>query len=157
MCSPFRDLRFPLGSGITNRGSWQSSQEACPWNGPKFVQLTREQDLRPRERMSGPELIRLMGMSDEEWDHFSQGSPVRRAKYVGFLRNVAVALGNWGAEEAVPVLARALASSEALVRGHAAWALGRIGTPQARAAIEVRLEIEPDATVRQELALALGR
>jgi hypothetical protein len=44
---------------------------------------------------------------------------------------VAVALGNWGSPEAVPVLATALHDDEPLVRGHAAWALGRIGTEAA--------------------------
>jgi epoxyqueuosine reductase QueG len=44
-----------------------------------------------------------MGMSEAEWDEFSRGSAIRRAGYTGFRRNVAVALGNWGQEEAVPV------------------------------------------------------
>jgi epoxyqueuosine reductase len=37
------------------------------------------------------------------------------------LRNVAVALGNWGSPEAVPVLIAALSDAEPLVRAHAAW------------------------------------
>jgi len=70
------------------------------------------------------------------------------------LRNVAVALGNWGAPEAVPALTRALEDPEPLVRGHAAWALGRIGTAEARAALEVRLARERDGAVLEELDLA---
>ncbi|HEX2189519.1 MAG TPA: HEAT repeat domain-containing protein, partial [Longimicrobiaceae bacterium] len=71
------------------------------------------------------------------------------------LRNVAVALGNWGAPEAVPALAVALNDEEPLVRGHAAWALGRIGTEAAWAALAGRADVEEDARVREEIAAAL--
>jgi len=69
---------------------------------------------------------------------------------------VAVALGNWGAPEAVLALAIALNDEEPLVRGHAAWALGRIGTEAARQAPRGREEVEEDAWVREEVAAALG-
>ncbi|HEX8830860.1 MAG TPA: HEAT repeat domain-containing protein, partial [Longimicrobium sp.] len=69
-------------------------------------------------------------------------------------RNVAVALGNWGSPDAVPALALALNDEEALVRGHAAWALGRIGTEAARQALSGRAEVEEDAWVREEIAAA---
>jgi epoxyqueuosine reductase len=148
-----RELRPLIGNRIFG---CDICQEVCPWNGGKFVQLTRERDLLPREGMSGPELIRLMGMTEESWDRFSQGSPVRRAKRAGFLRNVAVALGNWGAAEAVMVLVRALGDEEPLVRGHAAWALGRIGTVEARAALAEHVRVEDDVWIREELKLALA-
>jgi epoxyqueuosine reductase len=75
----------------------------------------------------GPALVELMHMSEDTWDAFSRGSPIRRAGYEGFLRNVAVALGNWGSPEARPALEDALRSESELVREHAAWALERIG------------------------------
>ncbi len=81
---------------------------------------------------SAPALLDLMAMDEAAWDEFSRGSAIRRVKRAGFLRNVAVALGNWGSPEAVPALVRALEDPEPLVRGHAAWVLGRIGTAQAR-------------------------
>jgi epoxyqueuosine reductase len=68
---------------------------------------------------------------------------------------VAVALGNWGAPEAVPALEAALNDEEALVRGHAAWALGRIATEAARQALRGRAEVEEDCSVREEIAVAL--
>ncbi|HEU0016491.1 MAG TPA: HEAT repeat domain-containing protein [Longimicrobium sp.] len=71
------------------------------------------------------------------------------------MRNVAVALGNWGSPEAVPALAVALNDEEPLVRGHAAWALGRIGTEAARQALRGRAEGEDDAWVREEIEIAL--
>ena len=73
------------------------------------------------------------------------------------LRNVAVALGNWGSPEAVPVLAAALADEEPLVRGHAAWVLRRIGTEAARQALRGREEVGDDVWVREEIGAALGQ
>ena len=56
------------------------------------------------------------------------GSPIRRVRRAGFLRNVCVALGNRGEAAAVPALVRTLTDDpESLVRGHAAWALGEVG------------------------------
>ena len=105
--------------------------------------------------MEGPELIEWMGMTQEEFSRRFKGSAVKRTKRRGLLRNVAIALGNWGSPEAVPALAAALYDEEALVRGHAAWALGRIGTEAARQALSGRAELEEDPWVREEIALAL--
>jgi epoxyqueuosine reductase len=104
-----------------------------------------------------PSLVELMAMSDAEWDLFTRGSAIRRAGYAGLRRNVAVALGNWGVEEAVPVLVEALGDAEPLVRGHAAWALGETPSPSASAALAERLSVEDDSWVREELELALAR
>ena len=98
----------------------------------------------------------LIAMDEAAWDEFSRASAIRRGKRAGFLRNVAVALGNWGSAEAVPALVRALEDPEPLVRGHAAWALGRIRTAESRAALQVRAEVERDPWVCAELEAALG-
>jgi epoxyqueuosine reductase len=69
-------------------------------------------------------------MTRGQWDAWTRGSAIRRAGYAGFRRNVAVAMGNWLAAvaeppaEAVAALGDALEDEEALVREHAAWALG---------------------------------
>jgi epoxyqueuosine reductase len=68
-----------------------------------------------------------------------------------------------GSPEAVPALAVALNDEEPLVRGHAAWALGRIGAEAARRALRAlralrgREEGEADAWVREEIAAALDQ
>jgi epoxyqueuosine reductase len=98
-----------------------------------------------------------MRMTYEEWDEWTRGSAMRRSGYGGLKRNVAVALGNWGGEEAVPVLRAALCDPSAVVRGHSAWALGQIGTESARAALLERLADEADASVRTEVEAALGQ
>ena len=69
-------------------------------------------------------MIELMGMDQAGFSRRFKSSPVKRTKRRGLLRNVAVALGNWGSPEAVPLLAAALHDEEPLIRGHAAWALG---------------------------------
>jgi epoxyqueuosine reductase len=131
----------------------QTSQEVCPWN--SFASDTAEESFLPRAGVDGASLIELMGMTQEEFSRRFKGSAVKRTKRRGLLRNVAVALGNWGSSEAVPVLATALNDEEPLVRGHAAWALGRIGTEEAMQALRGRAEVEEDGWVREEVALAL--
>jgi epoxyqueuosine reductase QueG len=71
---------------------------------PQFVQLTSEEAFWPRRGVHGERLIELTGMTQEEFSRRFKNSPVKRAKRRGLLRNVAVALGNWGSPEAVPVL-----------------------------------------------------
>jgi epoxyqueuosine reductase len=147
-----RELRPLIGNRIYG---CDICQEVCPWNAPKFVQITPEEAFWPREGVHGARLIELMGMDQEEFSRRFRKSPVKRAKRRGLMRNVAVALGNWGSPEAVPVLAAALDDHEPLIRGHAAWALGRIGTDAALEARRGRLAIEEDAWVRSELELEL--
>ena len=127
----------------------------CPHNSPKFVQITSEEAFWPRHGVHGEGLVELMGMDQAEFSRRFKNSPVKRAKRRGLLRNVAVALGNWGAAEAVPALVRALSDDEPLVRGHAAWALGRIGTAAAVEALRGRAGVEEDGWVREEIAAAL--
>jgi epoxyqueuosine reductase len=148
-----RELRPLIGNRIFG---CDICQEVCPWNQPKFVQITGEKDFASRINDESRSLMKLMRMSEEEWDVFSRGSAIRRAKRSGFLRNVAVALGNWGSPEAVPVLSDALRDLEPLVRGHAAWALGRIGTEEAKTALRDALTLECDRWVVEEMMLALG-
>ena len=119
------------------------------------MQLTSEEAFWPRQGVHGANLIELMGMTQEDFSRRFKGSPVKRAKRRGLLRNVAVGLGNWGSPEAVPVLAAALSDGDTLVRGHAAWALGRIGSEGARQALKGRVQLEEDPWVREEIELAL--
>jgi epoxyqueuosine reductase len=130
-------------------------QEVCPWN-ERFAQPAEEEAYATREGLDGPSLVelaeKLLSIDDDEFRNVFRDSPITRAKRTGFLRNVCVALGNWGASEAVPVLVRALADGEALVRGHAAWALGRVDTREARDTLLEFSRRETDASVREEIA-----
>ena len=98
--------------------------------------------------------VELLEMSEREFlDRFA-GTSIMRAKRVGMQRNACVALGNSGDEASVPALCRALAAGEPLVRGHAAWALGRIGGAAAGAALARASLRETDAAVLEEIGAA---
>jgi hypothetical protein len=111
----------------------------------------------------GPTLVELlrMALDEDAWEAFSRGSAIRRAGRAGFARNVCVALGNWLAEEdeppseAVTVLLEALSEPAPLVRGHAAWALGRSPSVAACSELEWRASVEEDLWVRSEIMFAL--
>ncbi|MGE5304760.1 MAG: tRNA epoxyqueuosine(34) reductase QueG [Alphaproteobacteria bacterium] len=128
-------------------------QEICPYNVKALP--TKETAFAPREGLYAPDLIPLLSLTVEEFRRRFHNSPIRRAKRRGLLRNVAVALGNLKSREAVPALVGALDDEEALVRGHAAWALGQIGTAEAEAGLQKRRLRETDASVKEEIDAAL--
>jgi epoxyqueuosine reductase len=104
-----------------------------------------------------PALLPLLNITEEEFRQRFRGSPVKRARRSGLRRNVAVALGNLADPVAVPDLMIALDDGDdPLVRGHAAWALGRIGGDDAHRGLQHRLTHERDPWVREEITLALS-
>jgi epoxyqueuosine reductase len=102
-----------------------------------------------------PRLEELLALDEDSFRARFASSAVWRTRRSGLLRNVCIALGNIADRTSVPALATALDDLEALVRGHAAWALGRLGGAAARAHLEQALSCETDAWVRDECALAL--
>ena len=129
-------------------------QEVCPYN--VKAEPTTDQAYQPKTGLHAPQLIPLLSLDQEAFRIRFRGSPILRAKRRGLLRNVAVALGNIQSPEALPALIGALDDDEALVRGHVAWALGRIGGAQAAAALQRRLVTEQDGEVIGEIEEALG-
>ena len=100
-------------------------QDVCPWN--RRAAVTGEPDFAPR--WAAPPLEKLASLTEQEFDEMFRSSPVRRARYCGFLRNVAVAMGNSRHPKFREALEKLAASSDALVREHALWALEEIGEP----------------------------
>jgi epoxyqueuosine reductase len=101
-------------------------QLVCPWN--RYAQLSVESDFAPRHGLESPALVDLFGWSEAQWSERTAGSALRRPGYAGWLRNIAVALGNAAASTAVIESLRGRAShASALVREHVAWALARHG------------------------------
>ena len=128
-------------------------QDVCPVNRKAAESL--EPAFRQRHDFGAPALIPLLDIDDEGFRERFRKSPIKRAKRVGLQRNVCVALGNIGDVGAVPPLAGALKSQDAVVREHAAWALGRIGGPEAVDALSAALDVEDDPSVRREVELSL--
>lgn len=100
-------------------------QSVCPWP-RRFAQPTRADFLRFDPEGAIPRLLDLITLSDDGFRARFRRTPLWRAKRRGLLRNVAVALGNWGDPQAIPALRRALDDPEPLIREHAAWALAQI-------------------------------
>jgi epoxyqueuosine reductase len=101
-------------------------QLVCPWN--RYARATDEPDFAPRHGLDAPQLTDLFAWSEPEWSERTTGSALRRPGYLGWLRNIAVALGN--APSSSPVLhalqSRAGHLSE-LVAEHVRWALTQHG------------------------------
>jgi len=139
------ELRPRLGNWIFG---CDVCQEACPWN--------RRDDAAEAAALQ-PYLPELLTLDDERFAARFRHTALWRAKRDGLLRNVAVALGNTDNRDAVPFLARALGRDPApMVRGHAAWSLGRLGGAAASAAL-AGARRDPDGYVRGEVGAALQR
>ena len=128
-------------------------QEVCPWNSKAVP--TDDPAFQPRDGNLAPTLLSLIGMTQQEFSRRFKGSPIKRAKRRGFLRNVLVAVGNWGEQRAVPALKKALTDDEPLVRSHAAWALGQIGGTAAEQILQTQLTVETEQEVITEIQDAL--
>ena len=147
-----REIRPLLGDWVFG---CDVCQDVCPYTkaalpepDPAFLPKTVDN--------AYPSLHRLLKMTDVEFQDLYRGTPVTRAKRRGLARNAAVALGNLGSDADVPILVETLAHhDEPLARGHAAWALARIGGMHAEDPLSRRLNIEPDDSVRAEVAAAL--
>ena len=127
-------------------------QDVCPVN--VKAAYTEEQAFKKR-RFTAPDLVTLLEMTEDDFQERFRNSPIKRAKRVGLQRNACVALGNTGDRAAVPALVGALQGGEPLVRGRAAWALGRLGGPGATQALERALVQEEDVQVVEEIGAAL--
>ena len=97
--------------------------EACPWN--RFAAVSREAAFAARPA-SGMRLRDYLSLDDAQFREMFRGSPIKRTKRRGFLRNVCVALGNVGDLSDLPALERAAADMEPLIAEHAIWAVAQI-------------------------------
>jgi epoxyqueuosine reductase len=147
------ELRGPIPADLRQQiGNWifgcDVCQEVCPWNEEGRSQVSELQ----------PYLPDLLALDEEGFRARFRKSAIKRNKRRGLLRNVAVALGNSGNRDAVPILERSLREeSEPLVRLHVAWALGRLGGDESCKALRAAAAKERDATVAAEIAGALSQ
>ncbi len=99
-------------------------QIVCPWN--RFATKEYDPGLAPYPGLMDPDLRANLILKPQEFNQKFKDSPVQRAHRRGFLRNVAVALGNSRNPAGIPSLEEALQDDEPLVRAHAGWALNQI-------------------------------
>jgi epoxyqueuosine reductase len=112
------ELRAPMGNRVFG---CDDCQLICPWN--KFAQEATEPDFAPRHSLDGPKLVELFAWSEQEFLARTEGMAIRRTGYEGWLRNLAVGLGNAPTSEEIVAALDARANDPSpVVREHVAWA-----------------------------------
>ena len=122
----------------------------------RTVALGTEPAFQQRHDFGAPALLPLLELNDDEFSTRFRNSAIKRAKRVGLQRNVCVALGNIGDPVSGPALTRSLSAPDPIIREHAAWALGRLGSQQTLRALRDALPYEADEVVRTEITLSLS-
>ncbi len=147
------ELRPLLGNRIFG---CDDCQLVCPWN--RFARPSAEPDFAPRHGLDTPQLVDLFGWSEDEFLKRTEGSAIRRAGYEGWLRNIAVALGNCSA--VVPDTALPPAPMQSSLRCSTSSIPGVVGnaptSPEVIAALNARKD-HPSVLVREHVAWALAR
>ena len=129
-------------------------QDVCPWN--THAPLADDPALAPRRALRSLSPEQLLQLDHASWARIFRGSAAKRCKHRGALRNAAVVLGNRRDPSLIPLLsARLSLEPEPLVRGHIAWALGRIEHPDARRALARARANEHNPYVLDEIEAAL--
>ena len=149
-----RELRAPQGDRFFG---CDVCLEVCPFTRKSAllnkVGDARPPELRPHRLLEEWTLLDVLDLSPAEYESEWTGTAMRRATHAGLRRNAATVLGNLGDPRALPALTRALQDVDPVVRGHAAWAIGRID-PRLGALEQARI-MEPDPRVRAEITAAL--
>lgn len=149
-----RELRPLIGTWV-----WGCDlcQQACPPTRAAGEGGHPAEDAPLDGETAAPALQRLLHLRSGEFKRRYAKTAMGWRGAAVLRRNAAVALGNALDRSAVPALTLSLHEDpHAMVRGHAAWALGRIGSPSAVSALRGRYRIERDDGVRAEIAAALA-
>jgi epoxyqueuosine reductase len=132
--------------------------EVCPFHRrsarASLTGAERPDELRRHRVVASWTVVDVLAMDEARYAAEFTGTAMRRATRSGLRRNAAIVLGNRGDDDALPALAAALADADPVVRGHAAWAIGRID-PRHAALTQARAH-EADDRVRAEIDRALG-
>jgi epoxyqueuosine reductase len=115
------EFRGPMGNRIFG---CDDCQVVCPWN--RFAQFSDEDDFNPRQGLDSAQLIDLFAWTEEQFLKRTEGSAIRRTAYQGWLRNIAVALGNAPTSiDVVNALQTRKDETSEIVREHVEWALNQ--------------------------------
>ncbi len=115
------DLREGIGRQVYG---CDICQDVCPWN--RHAPLTTIAEFQPRPQLVNPDLEWLAGLTLEEFREVFRGSPIKRTKYSGLRRNIAVAMGNSGEARFIPKLEKLAQDEDPTVAEHARWALSQL-------------------------------
>ena len=134
---------YPKGQVAS--GKWQVASEDEVVNNSQFI---IDYSLF---NFIAPPLLDLLVLDEAAFNKRFAHSPIKRIKRTRLVRNACVAAGNWGSDTAVPPLITLLTDPEPIIRGHAAWALQQIGSPEAITAVAYALTHESNPDVRREM------
>ncbi len=144
-----RDLRPLMGNWVYG---CDVCQEVCPFQ--RFAPLTHQIAFVPADTgRVAPPILTLLDLNPSAFELLFRASPIARIGRDRLVGNACIAAGNWGDPAAIPPLELLLHDANPLVRGHASWALGRMG--QSAQLLKSCYDREPDAAVRAEIDLAL--
>jgi len=115
------DLRSGMGRHVFG---CDICQDVCPWN--RRAPATASPEFQAREGLVNPALESLAALSEEEFRRTFRGSPIKRARYSGLRRNLAIAMGNSGDRRLLPALEKLAADSDPVVAEHARWAMAKL-------------------------------
>ena len=147
-----RELREPQGSWLFG---CDVCQEVCPFNRTPTTRL--DPAFGDESTALDEPLEAILTLDDDEaFESLASGRPLKRPGRDGLVRNGCIVAGNSGDRRFVPLLAHRLDDRSAVVRRHAAWALGQLGGDDARRALEVALDLEQDHATREEVRAALA-
>ncbi len=118
-------IPVPLRAAMGNRiYGCDDCQLVCPWN--RFAVATAEKDFLPRHGLDATPLHVLFGWDETTFLRNTEGSAIRRIGHIGWLRNIAVALGNGpGDAEDLVALRSRIHYPHPMVREHVTWALSQ--------------------------------
>jgi epoxyqueuosine reductase len=118
------ELRAKIGNRIFG---CDDCQLICPWN--RFSKITQEQDFNPRHQLDDINLLELFNWDEATFLKMTEGSAIRRTGFIGWQRNIAVALGNSnGGNEIKKALKDKLGNCDSLVAEHINWALEQLAS-----------------------------
>jgi epoxyqueuosine reductase len=99
-------------------------QDVCPWN--RKAPISTDPDLEPRAELVNPALEWLADIDEQSWERTFNGSPVRRAGFLGLKRNTAIAMGNSGLRQFMPRLEQWASAADEGLRSAARWAIEKL-------------------------------
>jgi len=129
------DMRASIGQNVFG---CDICQDVCPWN--RDAPVTVDPAFEPRQHAALRDLAQL---TSADFTEMFRASPIQRAKHAGFLRNVAIAMGNSGRAEFREPLETLAQSANEMVAEHARWALDQLGQTKPSAASSIERSPRP--------------